>query len=351
MKQNRTFLKTALLIFLLTVLSSCNGQHKQAAIAKGTVVTQNGNSIRVIFQDSKGNRWFGSDSEGVFRYDGKKSALFTEKDGLPHRQIRRIYEDKKGLLYFETGDGICSFDGNAFTRLTADSRHNIGPASPNTWQYAPEDLWFTGPKGSVYRYDGFALHQLEFPQNSLAKTYYALYPNASVSPYSVYTIYKDRRGTIWFGTEYLGVCHFDGVSFTWISDEGLRGSAVRSIYQDEQGIFWFGNSAEGLFRYDGKTLTDYTAEKGISNTKDKKGNTRTSIMDVLERDGDLWIGAYGSGIWRYDGKKAFQYTAKEGLTTNAVMTLYKDPAGTLWVGTDGSGVFRFNGTRFEKIDF
>src|SRR5574343_1888147 len=49
--------------------------------------------IRAIFQDSKGNYWFGSHNEGVSFYNGKSFVYFTAIDGLSDNQIRTIQED------------------------------------------------------------------------------------------------------------------------------------------------------------------------------------------------------------------------------------------------------------------
>lgn len=38
--------------------------------------------IGVIFQDRKGNYWFGSHNEGVSYYNGKTFAYFTTNEGL-----------------------------------------------------------------------------------------------------------------------------------------------------------------------------------------------------------------------------------------------------------------------------
>ena len=51
--------------------------------------------IRSIFQDSKGNYWFGSLQEGVAVYNGKSFAYFTKNDGLTDNQIHSIQEDNE----------------------------------------------------------------------------------------------------------------------------------------------------------------------------------------------------------------------------------------------------------------
>jgi len=38
---------------------------------------------------------------------------------------------------------------------------------------------------------------------------------------------------------------------------------IRSVFQDKRGTFWFGTNGAGLYRYDKKTLTQLTIEDGL----------------------------------------------------------------------------------------
>ena len=58
--------------------------------------------ISSIFQDSKGNYWFGSLQEGVAVYNGKTFVYFNSKDGLNDNQIHSIQEDNEGVIWFNT---------------------------------------------------------------------------------------------------------------------------------------------------------------------------------------------------------------------------------------------------------
>lgn len=102
-------LLTIFSLFLLVLFTSCK---------QGNTVSQLGKNIRSILQDRNGNYWFGSDGEGVYRYDGKTLIQFTFKDGLPNNQVRTIQEDKSGNIWFVTGEGICHYDGKSFTTFT-----------------------------------------------------------------------------------------------------------------------------------------------------------------------------------------------------------------------------------------
>ena len=89
-----------------------------------------------IFQDQKGNYWFGSNGDGVIFYDGDSLRRFTERDGLVNNTIRGIQEDHLGNIFIETPHGVSKYDGKKFTTLTP----TISPI--NQWKLLPNDLWF-----------------------------------------------------------------------------------------------------------------------------------------------------------------------------------------------------------------
>jgi ligand-binding sensor domain-containing protein len=67
--------------------------------------------VRSFLEDSKGNIWFGSDREGVCLLQNGKFQYFTTENGLSHNQVRNIYEDKNGAIWFECGKGLSIYDG------------------------------------------------------------------------------------------------------------------------------------------------------------------------------------------------------------------------------------------------
>lgn len=183
------------------------------AAAPFKVATELDKAIFHIFQDSKGTYWFGSHGQGIYRRDETTFAHFSADSGLCGNQIRKIQEDKFGNLYFTTFTGTSKFDGRTFVTLEVDESDR----SSTEWKLEPDDLWFQGGEDSrgVYRYDGKSLRKLTFPTTAagdahLAKFPRSKYPNIKFSPYDVYTVSKDSRGNVWFGTSNLGACRYDG---------------------------------------------------------------------------------------------------------------------------------------------
>jgi ligand-binding sensor domain-containing protein len=363
-------MKLYILLFLniLTVLASCNGQSiskdadMHSTTTLGNSVTELSKSILIVFQAKNGNYWFGSDADGVYRFDGKTIFHFSTKEGLSGNRIRGIQEDKEGNIYISTLDGISKFDGHTFTTLTA-----IKSKSQNdNWKLQTGDLWFNmlgknGEKGP-YRYDGKNLYQLEFPKHYLADEYFAKSPNNPWSPYEVYYIYKDSKGIMWFGTGNFGICRYDGKSLSWLYEkhltlvEGGGSFGIRSIIEDKEGKFWFCNTS---YRYNifpfsstqkDKNLISYKREKGIDNLKAPDGKSMIYFMSAVEdNNGDLWMATYDQGLWRYDGKNVTHYPVKDGAKNVTLFSIYKDQKGELWLGTHETGAYKFNGKAFEKF--
>jgi ligand-binding sensor domain-containing protein len=344
-------MKLNILLFLsiLTLLTSCNGQttrqhFKTDNIVKGDNVTELGKSIMVIHQDKKNNYWFGSWETGVYKYDGKTLTNYTTKDGLPNNRIDDIKEDESGNIYFTSchpNSTIVKFDGNSFTTLS--------PVPSRDWQLKSTDMWFKNSYGNekVYRYDGITLFELQLPKAPNL-------PNA----FEIYSIYKDKKGNIWFGTNPVGVCRYDGKSFDWITEEDVTefrnegANGVRSITEDKNGDFWF-NTEYRYSVYDSTSLKGnkfYTRQKSIGGLDGRNNsNLDEYLSSVIDDQSNLWFVTYLDGVWKYDGKKITPYAVQDNSKDISLFSIYKDNNGDLWLGTHENGAYKFNGQTFERF--
>jgi ligand-binding sensor domain-containing protein len=324
------------------------------SIDSDVTVTQLDKTIWTIYQDKKSNYWFGSKENGVYFYNGQQLKHITNENGLVSNEIRGIQEDANGNIFFDTEKGVSKFDGRTFKTLQI-----ANPASPlNNWVLKPDDLWFRmGFKSGAYRFDGKYLHYLKFPTSPQENMFYMKNPNTSLKPYGLYTIYKDRKGYMWFGTASLGVCRYDGRTLNWHYEEQLQTTpnggdfGTRAIFEDKNGKFWINNTR---FRYVIETYgyksVTFKKESGVGYlNKNKKMEFPFFLSITEDNKGNLWMATYENGVWKYNGKELIHFPIKDGETDVLLFTIYKDNKGVLWLGTHNAGVYTFNGHSFEKF--
>lgn len=347
------------LLCLLTIFSSCKGQEKPhltkdpitsksgpavvrnfeaVAIAPDFDTTLVSQYIRCIFQDSKGNLWFGTLGEGVVRYDVKTLTYFSNPDGFINNTVYAINEDKDGNLWFGTDQGVYKYDGITFRNYNQkDGLNHLDITRKGILVDKSGNIW-VGTHGGVYRYepiaDRFSLFQ-ELP------------------PINVAGIMEDRSGIIWIATSDKGVFRYDpstvlnsgGKAIINITEkETLGENYAGGIAEDKAGNIWF-TMKTGICKYDGKTLTEYTAKDGLGGTE---------FWGIyIEESEIIWVTARGSTT-RFDpslllpNPDAFKvFTPAEGLNC-CVQSMYQDQSGNMWWGT-GQGLYRFDGSAFYQV--
>jgi len=78
-----------------------------------TIKTFNLNTaVRAIYEDHKGNFWIGTEGAGLLLFDRTKGTYntFSEKNGLPGNTVLNILEDKSGMLWISTFNGLSRFN-------------------------------------------------------------------------------------------------------------------------------------------------------------------------------------------------------------------------------------------------
>ena len=345
-----------LLLSLLALFTSCNGQEKTSspqqsntpqasptviknfkavALAPDFDTTLVSQYIRSIFQDSKGNLWFGTLGEGVVKYDVKTLTYYSSPEGFINNTVYAINEDKNGNMWFGTDQGVYKYDGQTFRNYhQKDGLNHLDISRKSILVDRSGSIW-VGTHGGVYRYDPFA-----DSSGSQSFSLFSLLPPVNISG-----IMEDQSGHIWFATSNSGVYRYDGKTITPIVEkEELGENYAGGIAQDKAGNMWF-TMKNGICKYDGRTFTEYTPKDGLGGTE---------FWGIyIEQSGIIWITARGSTT-RFDpsialpNPKAFTvFTPADGLNC-CVQSMYQDKSGNMWWGA-GQGLYRFNGTQFYQV--
>lgn len=286
-------------------------------------------SIHVIFQDSRGFIWFGT-QDGLNRYDGYTIKIYKpdpdRPDNLSDRWINTILEDEAGYLWIGTRlGGLNRFDPRleVFTHYVHDESN---PASLNSNQVnvlyrdRENNLWVGTPAG-LSRFDKATeqfIHYLTAPADE---------PNASYVD-KITAIYQDSRGSYWLGTADTGLKKFNPsnnsvTSYRSIleSPGTLSSDHITAIIEETTHYALWVGTRSGLNRFDPNTgRVERFMRAGASNPQDIMPDDRPP-------------GEGGS----YFPVTRSPYTS---LSSNTINALKLDSTGNLWVGT-ANGLNRY----------
>jgi ligand-binding sensor domain-containing protein len=342
MKKEKTpFYKFKLFVAipLCFIMTSFNGQanngDKQNVI-KQTIQFPNlkvqiSDVVRTIFQDSKGNIWFGTQN-GAFKltndtlihFDSIKSALGK---GVT---IKDITEDKNGIIWFGHTDGVSSIDGEKVSNYYESD----GLISNDVWCISSDaegKIWIGTIEG-VCVFDRKNFVNFELPEGIRDTTL------GVSSTKMVHSILIDSKGTMWFSTN-AGLFSYTNNRLKNVSDKvGIPTNFVSKIVEDKKGGFWVSTSG-GLFHLKGDTLTNIT-EKHFDESK----GTGSIIVDSK---GDIWFNCSRS-IYRLSDEKLTEYRIEEGDYGPLTFQIYEDRQSRLWFVGYG-GAYRFENESFNNI--
>ncbi len=121
--------------------------------------------------------------------------------------------------------------------------------------------------------------------------------------------------------------------------EGLSNNEVTSIYQDREGFMWFGTD-DGLNRYDGYEFKIFRPDpRNLQHTLNEN-----LIRDMYEdSQGRFWVGTNGLHLLDKptDTFTAYMVDSIHFTYLNIALTIHEDKKGFLWFSA-GGGLNRFD---------
>jgi signal transduction histidine kinase/ligand-binding sensor domain-containing protein len=280
------------------------------------------NYVFSILEDRSGMIWIGTDGGGLNRFD-RDNETFTywinepgNPNSLSHDGVYSIYEDRAGILWIGTKGGLNMFVPGASEGSPPIFKH---------WVNEPENL------------------------NSLSNN-------------EILSIYEDRSGALWIGTRgglnrlISGASEGSLPIFKhWVNEPGdpnsLSHDVIVSIYEDRAGILWIGTNGGGLNRFDRdkEKFSHWVNEPG--NPESLSNNDILSIYE--DQTGMLWVGTMGGGLNWFDREKGTfkRYREKDGLPNNVIYGILEDDRGSLWLSTNrGLSKFDIQAETFRNYD-
>lgn len=310
-------------------------------------------TVQSIYQDREGLLWFGT-QEGLNLYDGRKIQIFRHSDrnegALPHDFIKDIGEDAQGNLWIATLGGLSRFnrETNRFETIALTSQSGEPVVRVACLYLAPSgELWVGSDGAGLFRLD-YAAGERKIQQFSLFK---------EINQQDIRAILQDSRGRLWVGTDNSGIILLDASktqSHHFTSQVDLPGSIasnrVRSIIEDSKGQIWVATRGGGVARFDELSRSFRTYRHDPA---DPSSLSHDRVYTLFEDTNQLiWIGT-DAGVSVYSEttdqfiRVNHQPSQKSSLSHNRVLAIYQDQGGLIWLGSS-SGLNQWNpvATRF-----
>ncbi|MBK8500809.1 MAG: hypothetical protein IPL46_00615 [Saprospiraceae bacterium] len=353
----RIIVRTLILILITIHFTSCDGQVSEKStnrgvegevttepliLKKNTFFTQIHNNlngmvrefVRTMYQDKKGNYWFGTNGNGIIRYDGQTLEKITIEASHQWVSVREIVEDEAGNVWFGTSDGLVKYDGEKFTKFSEKE----GLQDEEIWGLTVDvnGLIWVGTIGGVSHFDGERFTPFSLPDLMVEN------PQHMLSDKLVKEFLQDKNGTMWLLTDGNGIFKYVDGEFTHLtSKNGLTDNNTADILEDKQGNIWIGTFYGGVSKFDGNSFTNFTKEGIIDGIE--------TYNFCEDSQGNIWFSAENYGVYRYDGIEFTQFTKEDGLANDGVQSIFEDKKGHLWFGT-WEGISLYDGQKIMNAN-
>ena len=207
--------------------------------------------VRTMYQDKKGNYWFGTNENGIIRYDGQTLETIRIEGIRPGIRVMKIVEDNAGNIWFGTSDGLIKYDGEKF--ITFSKKEGLPGEDEEIWGLTIDKngLIWVGSTGGVSHFDGEKFTPFILPETRVEN------PQPMLSDKLVFQFLEDKNETMWFVTDGNGIFKYINGEFTHLTNKsGLTDNNASGILEDRQGNIWIGTFYGGVSKFDGTTFTN-----------------------------------------------------------------------------------------------
>jgi len=277
-----------------------------------------------IFEDSKGNIWFGQvkpvDGRPLCQVVEADARCYGGTDGAPYLgSATAMAEDQQGNLWIGGDRGLLRWRSGSSTVYQPSGLQTNSAEGILGLAAMPDGiLWVGFAKAGP----GLGLQQLV---QGRWKSFKA--PELDGSTLRVTALSRDRNGVLWVGTGDRGIYRIRGDNVDHFdSTKGLSSDLVNGFSEDREGNLWV-TTSHGLDRFSDTPVISFSVSEGLC----------TAEIDTVlaARDGGIWVGGWGT-LTRLRNGNVNCLRAGTGLPGVQVTSLLEDHAGQLWVGIDNT---------------
>ncbi|MBN1409066.1 MAG: hypothetical protein JW956_14800 [Calditrichaceae bacterium] len=289
---------------------------------------------------------------------------------IPDDRVSSLYEDEYGLLWVGTREGVAVIDINQdkiIETYTFNEKNSHSLSSNNVTKLTGDkygNIWIATWGGGLNMFDRKTDRFYRFKHNPQKKY--------SLSYDIIMALFTDKSDNLWIGTWGGGLNRLPlininkrvvsgEISFIKYQNKpndisSVAGNSIYSIFEDRSGVLWIGSDWNGISKYDQNKskFAHYESEPDEENAL--LGNTILALLKDNKQN--LWIGTLGKGLNKYDEQtgKYTHYLKEAGnphsISDNAAHAILQDKKGRLWIGTEaGLNLYNYQTNQFRRYFF
>ncbi|WP_407430534.1 two-component regulator propeller domain-containing protein [Arcticibacter sp.] len=210
-------------------------------------------NIHALYEDRNNNVWIGMYTGGLNIYNPRTGKIrrYTndpaDPSSLSDNSVYSIDEDGKGRIWVSTISGLNVYDPekDKFLRIRGGNLDKM--CIYQVCQDSEQNLLW------IATYDN-GLLSLD-PDTKIIQRYSYSEKPGSISSNKVITLFDDRKGNLWVGTDGGGLNLFDKKTKTFKvygDDYGIKSAVIFGIVEDDKGKLWLSTNS-GIYEFDPKT--------------------------------------------------------------------------------------------------
>jgi ligand-binding sensor domain-containing protein/serine phosphatase RsbU (regulator of sigma subunit) len=307
-------------------------------------------SSTCILQDKFGLMWIGT-TDGLYRFDGYQFIALKfdplDKHSISGNIINCLLEDKHGNIWVGTDNGgLCVFNraSKKFDRIPKlywkKEMYKIQSIS-SLLEDSNGNIWFSNSQFQYFIYEVGTkeIYPLKYDLLERMPDYYR-----------VTNMYEDKNKTVWLATQfglYYSVSNSKKANSSFLASKiykkipEMSFQSIAPNKHSSDSIYLITN--EGIILNYNVNNNGYRQEfESLTNALNLNAESVQSA--IIDMSGNWWVGTYRGGLYYLDRQKNEVLNFKHeiynlnSISYNFLNKVYEDRIGLIWICTDGGGL-------------